>query len=57
MSSTEIKMAGSHETPEHKHGTMDTRAQEKTFAGFIRMTTWAIGISIVVLIFLALANS
>lgn len=50
-------MAGSHETPEHKHGTMDTRAQEKTFAGFIRMTTWAIGISIVVLIFLALANS
>jgi Ni,Fe-hydrogenase I cytochrome b subunit len=42
---------------EHKHGSMDIRVQEKTFAGFIRLTTWGAGISIAVLIFLALANA
>ncbi len=42
---------------EHKHGSMDIKAQEKTFAGFIRMTTWGIVISIGVLIFMALANA
>lgn len=42
---------------EHKPGSMDIRDQEKTFAGFIRMATWGIGISIGVLIFLALVNS
>lgn len=41
---------------EHKHGSMDIRAQEKTFAGFIRMSTWVAGIAIGVLIFLALVN-
>jgi hypothetical protein len=39
---------------EHKHGEMDTTAQEKTFEGFMSMTTKVtIGI-IVFLIFLAL---
>lgn len=42
---------------EHKHGSMDVREQEKTFAGFVRLTTWGAGIAIGVLIFLALANS
>lgn len=42
---------------EYKHGSMDTKAQEKTFAGFIRMVTWGIVISIGVLIFMALANA
>jgi len=42
---------------EHKHGTMDIRAQEKTFEGFIRLSVWAAGISIAVLVFLALANA
>lgn len=42
---------------EHKHGSMDTRTQEKTFAGFIRLTTWGAVISIGVLIFMALANA
>ncbi|RID93087.1 aa3-type cytochrome c oxidase subunit IV [Gemmobacter lutimaris] len=42
---------------EHKHGSMDIREHEKTFAGFIRMSTWGAGISICVLIFMALANS
>ena len=41
---------------DHKHGNMDTREHEKTFAGFIRMSIWVAGISIGVLIFLALAN-
>jgi hypothetical protein len=50
-------MAGSQKTPEHKHGTMDIAVQEKTFARFIRMVTWGVGISIAVLIFLALVNS
>ncbi len=42
---------------EHKPGSMDIRAQEKTFAGFIKMVTWGAGISIGILIFLALANA
>lgn len=42
---------------EHKHGSMDTKEQEKTFAGFLRMVTWGIVISIGILIFMALANA
>lgn len=42
---------------EHRHGTMDTSVQERTFAGFIRMVTWGACISIGVLIFLALTNA
>lgn len=42
---------------EHKPGSMDISAQEKTFHGFIRMVTWGAGISIAVLIFMALANA
>lgn len=42
---------------EHEHGKMDTRDQEKTFAGFVRMATWGAGISIAILIFLALTNA
>jgi hypothetical protein len=39
---------------EHKHGEMDTEVQEKTFDGFMSMTTKSsIGI-IIFLIFLAL---
>ena len=42
---------------EHKPGTMDIRAQEKTFAAFIRFVTWGTIISVLVLIFLALSNA
>jgi hypothetical protein len=42
---------------EHKQGTMDIRAQEKTFAGFIKLSIWVAGISIGVLIFMALVNA
>ena len=34
---------------EYKHGSMDITEQEKTFAGFLRWTAWAL-----VIIFLAL---
>lgn len=42
---------------EHKHGSMDIEDHEKTFEGFIKATTWVTGISIGVLIFLAIFNS
>jgi Bacterial aa3 type cytochrome c oxidase subunit IV len=50
-------MAGQHHHGEHKPGSMDIRTQEKTFAGFVRMVTWGIGISIGLLIFAALVNA
>lgn len=46
-----------HHQVEHAQGTMDIRAQEKTFAGFIRLSMWVACIAIGVLIFLGLANS
>jgi len=49
-------MANNHHA-EHVQGTMDIRAQEKTFAGFIRVSIWVACIAIGVLIFLGLANS
>jgi Ni,Fe-hydrogenase I cytochrome b subunit len=42
---------------DHKPGSMDIRAQQKTFDGFVRMATWGAIISICVLIFMALANA
>ncbi len=39
---------------DHKHGEMDTSTQEKTFDGFMSMTTKAAVAIIVFLIFLAL---
>lgn len=40
----------------HKHGSMDTRTQEKTFAGFVKFTQVSVIAIICILIFLALAN-
>jgi Ni,Fe-hydrogenase I cytochrome b subunit len=42
---------------EHKQGSMDTRNHEKTFEGFIRISTWGAIISVCILIFMALANA
>ena len=42
---------------EHKQGSMDIREQEKTFAGFIKLSIWGAAISIGVLIFMALATA
>ncbi len=42
---------------EHKHGSMDIEEHEKTFEGFVRFSAITAGLAILVLIFLALANS
>lgn len=42
---------------EHVPGSMDIRAQEKTFEGFIRFVTWGSVIVVLVLIVLALADA
>jgi len=54
---SERNAIGNRDMAEHKPGSMDIRVQEKTFAGFIRMVTWGAIISVLVLIFLALANA
>lgn len=41
---------------EHEQGSMDVRAHEKTFAGFVKFMTWAAVVILLVLVFLALAN-
>lgn len=42
---------------EHVHGEMDISEHEKTFEGFIRFWVLVFGVSIGILIFLALFNS
>ena len=42
---------------EHKPGSMNIEVQEKTFAGFIKASMWVAGVSIGVLVFLAIFNS
>jgi len=42
---------------EHEHGSMDTRNQEATFAGFVRLAGWGAGVAILVLIIMALTNA
>jgi len=42
---------------DYKHGEMDISVQEKTFAGFIKASTYVAVASILVLIFLAVFNS
>ena len=43
--------------PTHVVGTMDSSEQQRTFNGFVRFMVWAGGLSIAVVIFLALANA
>ena len=42
---------------EHKHGSMDTTVQEKTFDGFIKWSVRVAAASIGILLFLAIFNS
>jgi len=42
---------------EYKHGSMNIEEQEKTFAGFIRVSIWVAGLSIAAVIFMAIFNS
>jgi Ni,Fe-hydrogenase I cytochrome b subunit len=46
-----------HHNSDHVHGSMDMRAQEKTFEGFVRLTIWVVCIVIGVLIFMGLVNA
>ena len=39
---------------EHKHGDMDVTEQEKTFAGFMTFTKWAVIAIAAILVFLAI---
>ena len=41
----------------HKHGSMNTKVQEKTFEAFISVVTKTTIASILVLVFMALVNS
>lgn len=41
---------------DHKHGSMDTTEQEKTFGGFVDMVTTIATIIVVILVLLALIN-
>ncbi len=42
---------------DYKHGTMNVSNQEKTYAGFIKGGIWLGGVSIGILVFLAIFNS
>ena len=46
-----------HNHSEHVHGSRDIRVQEKTFAGFIRLSIWVAVAAIVVLVFMGLVNA
>ena len=50
-------MASHHDITEHKHGEMNIRDHQKTFVGFVKVSTWVVILSIAVLIFMALANA
>lgn len=41
----------------HEHGSLDTREQEKAFAGFLKVSAWVAGVSVAILIFMALVNA
>ncbi|MEQ9694186.1 aa3-type cytochrome c oxidase subunit IV [Shimia sp. SDUM112013] len=41
---------------EYKHGSMNIDVQEKTFAGFIKASTYVAAGSIALLIFIAIVN-
>lgn len=50
-------MASHHDITEHKHGEMDIRAHQATFAGFVKAATWVCVLAIAVLVFMALSNA
>ncbi len=41
---------------DHTHGEMDTKVQEKTFDGFVKIVTWSCVLIAVFLVLLALVN-
>ena len=47
---------GTDQPTHHDHGSMDIRAQEKTFSGFVTTVKWGIIVSLLILIFMALVD-
>lgn len=45
------------EVTKHEHGTMDVSDHQKTFAGFIRFSTWVCILAAAALVFMALTNA
>lgn len=41
---------------DHEHGSMDIKDQEKTFAGFVKFTTYTVIGIIIFLVLLAMVN-
>jgi len=41
---------------EYKHGSMNTEAQEKTFAGFVKAVAWVATFALSFLVFLAIVD-
>lgn len=41
----------------HEHGSMDSSVQEKTFEGFIKVSTYVAVLAICALLFMAIFNS
>lgn len=39
---------------EHKQGEMDITTQEKTFDGFMRLTTWVVVLILLLVVFMAI---
>ncbi len=50
-------MADYDNKPEATQGTMDLSDHKKTFAGFIRGSTWVVVGSLAILVFMALTNA
>lgn len=42
------------ENDDHQHGRMDISEQERTFAGFVTFTKWAVIVILAILVFLAI---
>lgn len=42
---------------EHRHGSMDTTEQEKTFNGLVKISAWVVAFVILILIFLAFVGT
>ncbi|MFL4470266.1 aa3-type cytochrome c oxidase subunit IV [Tateyamaria armeniaca] len=39
---------------DHKHGDMDIKANEKTFDGFMKWTTWSVIVILVIIVGMAI---
>lgn len=39
---------------DHKHGEMDYQAQEKTFDGFMKFTTWSVIVILAIIVGMAI---